>query len=144
MNDLMELIDRVYDKKISCDDEFNIEELIKYDEEMASEISEEIILDNKNQSFDDEIGETVIDQNLITSNDEGKLIIDASTKEIIGDALLNDFDKEDEKIEESNKKPFLLKKNKALKGHISLILVVFALIPVVAIALPIIFYFVYV
>ena len=144
MNDLMELIDRVYDKKISCDDEFNIEELIKYDEEMASEISEEIILDNKNQSFDDEIGETVIDQNLITSNDEGKLIIDASTKEIIGDALLNDFDKEDEKIEESNKKPFLLKKNKALKGHISLSLVVFALIPVVAIALPIIFYFVYV
>ena len=144
MNDLMELVDKVYDKRMSIDDEFNIDEMIKYDEEMASEISEEIILENKERTLGEEINETVIGQNLITSNDEDKLIIDASTKEIIGDALLNDFDKEDEKIEKSNKKPFSLKKNKALKGNISLSLVVFALVPVLVLALPIIYFFVYV
>ena len=144
MNDLMELVDKVYDKRMSIDDEFNIDELIKYDEEMASEISEEIIIENKERALGEEINETVIGQNLITSNDEDKLIIDASTKEIIGDALLNDFDKEDEKIEKSNKKPFSLKKNKALKGNISLSLVVFALVPVLVLALPIIYFFVYV
>lgn len=144
MNDLMELIDKVYDKKTSIDDDFNIEELIKYDEEMASEISEEIIAENQEKALGDEIAETVIDQNLITSTDDDKLIIDASTKEIIGDSLLNDFDKEDEKIEKSNKKPFLLKKNKALKGNISLSLVVFALVPMLVLALPIIYFFVYV
>ena len=144
MNDLMELVDKVYDKRMSIDDEFNIDEMIKYDEEMASEISEEIILENKERTLGEEINETVIGQNLITSNDEDKLIIDASTKEIIGDALLNDFDKEDEKIEKCNKKPFSLKKNKALKGNISLSLVVFALVPVLVLALPIIYFFVYV
>ena len=144
MNDLMELVDKVYDKRMSIDDEFNIDELIKYDEEMASEISEEIILENKERALGEEINETVIGQNLITSNDEDKPIIDASTKEIIGDALLNDFDKEDEKIEKSNKKPFSLKKNKALKGNISLSLVVFALVPVLVLVLPIIYFFVYV
>ena len=144
MNDLMELVDKVYDKRMSIDDEFNIDELIKYDEEMASEISEEIILENKERALGEEINETVIGQNLITSNDEDKPIIDASTKEIIGDALLNDFDKEDEKIEKCNKKPFSLKKNKALKGNISLSLVVFALVPVLVLALPIIYFFVYV
>ena len=142
INDLMELIDKVYDKRLIEEEEFNVEELMKYDEEMASEISEEIMAESKNAISGEEVND--VTENVITSNGDNSLIIDTTTKEILGDSILNDFDEEDEKVEKANKKIIPLKKNKVLKGQISFGVIGFALAPLLVVALPLIYYFVYV
>ena len=142
INDLMELIDKVCDKRKINDEEFNIEELIKYDEEMASEISDEIVAENSELIMNDEMVGNV--DNVITSDNEDNVIIDTTTKEILGESLLNDFDREDEKIEKSKEGPILFKKKKLLKGKVSAGLIAVALVPVLILSLPIIYYFVYV
>ena len=141
MNDLMELVDKVYTKEE--DESINIDELIKYDEEMASEIAEDIDENEKNEEFEETMSRENVLSNTIASSDENSLIIDAKTKGILSESLLNDFDKEDEKIIEANRKPFALKGKKALKGHISLGIIGYILAPVVVIALPILYYFIY-
>ena len=132
INDLMELVDKVCDKSINYDGEYNVEDLIKYDEEMASEISEDVIEENRSEFVNEEIKSYSEINNVITSSDDSGLVIDATTKGIIGENLLDNFDKEDKKI----------KKNKALKGNISLNFVGFALAPIIIVALPLIYFFV--
>lgn len=141
MNDLMELVDKVYNRQVESNDEFNMEEIVKYDEEMAKEISEEIMEESK-MNFIEEEEENNLISNTISSNDERGLNIDATTRNILGNNLLNDFDKSDEKIIKMNKKGFSFKKNKALKGQISFGIIAYALAPIIAILFPIIFFFV--
>ena len=141
MNDLMELVDKVYNREE--DESINMDELIRYDEEMASEIAEDIDENEKVEEFDETISKGSVLSNTIVSSGENNLIIDAKTKGILSESLLNDFDKEDEKIIEANRKPFALKGKRALKGHISLGIIGYILAPVVVIALPILYYFVY-
>ena len=141
MNDLMELVDKVYSKEE--DEQINIDELMKYDEEMASEIVEDIEEDDKTSIYEEIEPHDSAISNTIVSNDENSLIIDAKTKGILSESLLDDFDKEDEKIIEANRKPFAFKKKKALKGHISVGIIGYILAPIVVVALPILYYFIY-
>ena len=113
MNDLMELVDKVYSKEE--DEQINIDELMKYDEEMASEIVEDIEEDDKTSIYEEIEPHDSAISNTIVSNDENSLIIDAKTKGILSESLLDDFDKEDEKIIEANRKPFAFKKKRRLK-----------------------------
>lgn len=141
MNDLMELVDKVYSKEE--DEQINIDELMKYDEEMASEIVEDIEEDDKTSIYEEIEPHDSAISNTIVSSDENSLIIDAKTKGILSESLLDDFDKEDEKIIEANRKPFAFKKKKALKGHISVGIIGYILAPIVVVALPILYYFIY-
>lgn len=141
MNDLMELVDKVYSKE--DDEQINIDELMKYDEEMASEIVEDIEEDDKTSIYEEIEPHDSATSNTIVSSDENSLIIDAKTKGILSESLLDDFDKEDEKIIEANRKPFTFKKKKALKGHISVGIIGYILAPIVVVALPILYYFIY-
>lgn len=141
MNDLMELVDKVYSKEE--DEQINIDELMKYDEEMASEIVEDIEEDDKTSIYEEIEPHDSATSNTIVSSDENSLIIDAKTKGILSESLLDDFDKEDEKIIEANRKPFAFKKKKALKGHISVGIIGYILAPIVVVALPILYYFIY-
>lgn len=140
MNDLMELVDKVYNKEE--DEQINIDELMKYDEEMASEIVEGIEED-KTTIYEEIEPHDSATSNTIVSSGENSLIIDAKTKGILSESLLDDFDKEDEKIIEANRKPFAFKKKKALKGHISVGIIGYILAPIVVAALPILYYFIY-
>lgn len=140
MNDLMELVDKVYNKE---EENISIDELIKYDEEMASEISENIDETASLEEYERVLSRERVESNVITSNDESGIIIDSKTKGILSESLLEDFDKEDEKIIEVNRKPFAFRSKKALKGHISLGIIGYILAPIVVVAIPILYYFVY-
>lgn len=141
MNDLMELVEKVYNKEE--DESISIDDLIKYDEEMASEIVEDFDEDEKVEAFEEDVNSENALSNTIASREDGTLIIDTKTKGILSESLINDFDKEDKKIIEANKKPFALKNKRALKGHISLGIIGYILAPIVIIALPILYFFVY-
>lgn len=141
MNDLMELVDKVYNREE--DENINIDELIKYDEEMASEIVEDIDEECLTSEYEEIAPRDAAISNTIASSEENSLIIDTKTKGILSESLLDDFDKEDEKVIEINKRPFALKSKKALKGHINVGIIGYILAPIVVIALPILYYFVY-
>ena len=143
MNDLMELIDKTYDKNEGAEDGPSIEDLIRYDEEMASEVSEDIINENRINMYDEEIDQGASSNNIITSDEQNSLIIDATTKEILGESLLNDFDKDDESIKKGNAKSQGIKKKVVLKGHISFGIIGYILAPIIIVALPLIYYFMY-
>ena len=143
MNDLMELVDKNYDKNKNVDDGPSIDDLIRYDEEMASEVSEDSIDESKINVYNDDFDQSASMNNIITSDEQNSLVIDAATKEILGENLLDDFDKEDESIKKGNTKMKGLKKKVALKGHISFGIIGYILAPIIIVALPLLYYFVY-
>ena len=139
MNDLMELVDKAYDKRETESLDFSVEDMMKYDEEIANEISEEIIEENRMAGFA-EVEEMDNDNVTIKSDDEG-IIIDSETKNILADNILNDFDYDDKKIKSFEKKPLLLKTKRALKGNISIGIIGYILAPIILIVAPLIYYF---
>lgn len=139
MNDLMELVDKAYDKRETESLDFSVEDMVKYDEEIANEISEEIIEENRMAGFT-EVEEMDNDNVTIKSDDEG-IIIDSETKNILADNILNDFDYDDKKIKSFEKKPLLLKTKRALKGNISIGIIGYILAPIILIVAPLIYYF---
>lgn len=141
MNDLMELVDKVYNRVE--DENISMDELIKYDEEMASEIANVIVEDDEPNEYEEIESRDDSISNTIAASDENTVIIDAKTKGILSESLLENFDKEDEKIIVANKKPFAFKSKRALKGHINLGIIGYILAPIVVIALPILYFFVY-
>ena len=141
MNDLMELVDKVYNRVE--DENISMDELIKYDEEMASEIANVIVEDDEPNEYEEIESRDDSVSNTIAASDENTVIIDAKTKGILSESLLENFDKEDEKIIVANKKPFAFKSKRAFKGHINLGIIGYILAPIVVIALPILYFFVY-
>lgn len=127
MNDLMELIGTASSGR-ETDEDIDFEGLVHYDEEIASEIGEDVSQDLTDEDFLD---------NEKDLSEEG-ITIDDDTKEILSENILTNFDKEDKKTAKSGKA------GKALKGHINLGIIGYVLAPLLIIILPIIFYFVYV
>lgn len=124
MNDLMELIGTASSGR-EAEEDIDFEGLVHYDEEIASEIGEDVPQDLTDEDFLD---------NEKDLSEEG-LTIDDDTKEILSENILTNFDKEDKKT---------AKAGKTLKGHINLGIIGYVLAPLLIIILPIIFYFVYV
>lgn len=124
MNDLMELIGTASSGR-EAEEDIDFEGLVHYDEEIASEIGEDVSQDLTDEDFLD---------NEKDLSEEG-LTIDDDTKEILSENILTNFDKEDKKT---------AKAGKTLKGHINLGIIGYVLAPLLIIILPIIFYFVYV
>lgn len=143
INDLMELVDKVYDKKSFVAEYISEDELNKYDEEMANEISEEIMEENKTLVLDDMIESNNVLESVTINNDkEGGLVIDSETKAVLGDSILNDFGSEDKKIIAKEKKPGLFSGKRALKGNISIGIIGYILAPILIIVAPLLYYFI--
>lgn len=143
ISDLMELVDKVYDKKNFGNEFVSEDELNKYDEEMANEISDEIIEENKSLLLDEMIEpNAAIDSVTINNDKEEGLVIDSDTKAVLGESILNDFDSEDRKIISKGKRPGLFKGKRALKGNISIGIIGYILAPIVLIAAPLLYYFI--
>lgn len=124
MNDLMELIGTATSGR-EAEEDIDFEGLVHYDEEIASEIGEDLSQGLTDEDFLD---------NEKDLSEEG-LTIDDDTKGILSENILTNFDKEDKKT---------AKAGKTLKGHINLGIIGYVLAPLLIIILPIIFYFVYV
>lgn len=137
ISDLMELVDIVKDNNDTLNN-LTTEDILRYDEEMAKEISEEIIEENK-FNFEDlnEQKETEIFED---ENDE-EIAIDRKTKQALGESILNDFNKDDKKVLKFQKQSF--KKKKALSGHISLRLLMYLIVPIIILVIPFISYIVF-
>ena len=140
INDLMELVDKVDFK--TDEEDLNVEELTRYDEEMASEISEEIIEENRIDLLSEESEQNIKESNTIIASDKPGLIIDTTTKDILGDSILNDFDKDDSKIIRANRKFNAAKKSKLLRGNVSLGFISYILASIIVLLIPVLFYFV--
>ena len=132
MNDLIELVDKVRDKNMQVDYNVTMEDLINYDEEMAKEISEEVMEENK---FD------------FTSADADKLNMEVDidnrkppNSTMLEESLFNDFNKDDKKIIKFKKNLFGIKKKKALRGHINIGLIGLSLAPIIIVLLPTIYF----
>ena len=144
MNDLIELVEKVRDKNADVQDDITMEELVNYDEEMAKEISEEMLQENgfDIQDIDEEnekkyTGNT---NNESMNIDEG-ITIDDETNDILQESVLNDFNKQDKKIVKFKKYAFGFKKKRALNGHINLGMIAYAIVPVVIIVVPVLVFF---
>lgn len=144
MNDLIELVEKVRDKNADVQDDITMEELVNYDEEMAKEISEEMLQENgfDIQDIDEEnekkyTGNT---NNESMNIDEG-ITIDDETNDILQESVLNDFNKQDKKIVKFKKNAFGFKKKRALNGHINLGMIAYAIVPVVIIVVPVLVFF---
>ena len=148
MNDLIELVDKVRDKKYSISDDISMEELINYDEELAKEISDEIMEENRFDfsSIDsNEIQKEADKVDKVKFNDDyddENITIDRETNDMLQDSLFNDFNKSDKKIVKFKKNIFGLKKKKALKGHIRVGLLAYAIAPILIILLPLLVFFI--
>ena len=148
MNDLIELVDKVRDKNYSISDDISMEELINYDEELAKEISDEIMEENRFDfsSIDsNEIQKEADKVDKVKFNDDyddENITIDRETNDMLQDSLFNDFNKSDKKIVKFKKNIFGLKKKKALKGHIRVGLLAYAIAPILIILLPLLVFFI--
>lgn len=149
MNDLMELVDKVRDRNQIDNLDVTLEDLINYDEEMAKEISEEMIEENKydfagadsdEQSKSIETDMSGNNSDELMEDDEEDITMDDETNEVLKESLFNNFNKEDKKIIKFNKNIFGMKKKKALKGHISIGLIGLSLAPILLILLPTIYF----
>lgn len=148
MNDLIELVDKVRDKNTNADYNISMEDLIDYDEEMAKEISEEVMEENRFDftSVDDEkINKRVEIDNRKSLNsslyeDDESTTIDDETKGALEESLFNDFNKDDKKIIKFKKNIFGVKKKKTLKGHINIGLIGLSLAPIILVLLPTVFF----
>lgn len=146
MNDLMEIVDKVRDKNNHIDYDVTLEDLINYDEEMAKEISEEVMEENKYDftSIDaDNVNKEMEIENKKqkdSATDEDSIEIDDETNDILEESLFNDFNKDDKKIIKFKKNIFGIKKKKALKGHINIGLIGLSLAPIILILLPTLYF----
>ena len=148
MNDLIDLVDKVRDKNVQIAYDVTMEDLINYDEEMAKEISEEVMEENKFDftSVDTEKlnKEAEIDNrkppNNSTYEDDESITIDEDTKGMLEESLFNDFNKDDKKIIKFKKNLFGMKKKKALKGHINIGLIGLSIAPIILVLLPTIYF----
>ena len=144
MNDLMEIVDKVRDKNCHIDYDVTLEDLINYDEEMAKEISEEVMEENKYDftSIDaDNVNKEIENKKQKDSaTDEDSIEIDDETNNILEESLFNDFNKDDKKIIKFKKNIFGIKKKKALKGHINIGLIGLSLAPIILILLPTLYF----
>lgn len=151
MNDLMELVDKVRDKNQLDSYDVTLEDLINYDEEMAKEISEEMIEANKYDFIGEDPDEhrksieldmsKNQDDDMIEEDDEN-ITMDDETNDMLKESLFNDFDKDDKKIIKFKKNIFGMKKKKALKGHINIGLIGLSLAPILLVLLPTIYFIV--
>ena len=143
MNDLIELVDKVRDKTCEMSDDIAIEDLVDYDEEMANEVSEEIMRENgfDFQTIDEEKAIKDIGKNGDLFDDDENVTIDKETNDMLQESVFNDFNRDDKKIVKFKKNVFGLKKKRALKGHINLGLIGYAVAPVIIIAVPVIVFF---
>lgn len=147
INDLMELIDIAREKTIKKED-FDLEAIAKYDEELANEISEEIIENNREREFYaaefiEEPGYVIKNEkpSYIENNKEPVIDIDTTTKNIINDILFDSFDEPKDKKILKFKKPFdFFTKKHAMKAHISLDLIRYIMSPIAMIAIPLLYY----
>ncbi len=144
ISDLIELVDKVYDKKFLMNEYVSEDELNKYDEEMANEISEEIMEENRAMVIDDIIESNDVLDSVTLNNDKKEgLIIDSETRAVLGDNILDDFESEDKKIISKGKKLTLFKGKRALKGNICIGIIGYILVPIVIIAAPLLYYFIF-
>lgn len=134
ISDLMELVDIVKDKNENLNS-FTTEDILRYDEEMAKEISEDIIEENK-FNFED-----LNDQNereIFENEKDEEITIDEKTKQVLGESILNDFNKDNKKVLKFQKSSF--KKKKALSGHIRLGLLMYLIVPIIVLIIPFAYY----
>lgn len=143
MNDLIELVDKVRDNAGNTQDNISMEDLIDYDEDMANEISEEIMNENgfDFQMIDEGKSENDIAEKNDMLDDDENVTIDKETNDMLQESVFNDFNKNDKKIVKFKKNVFGLKKKRALKGHINLGLIGYAVAPIVIIAVPLVIFF---
>jgi hypothetical protein len=146
MNDLMELIDKARDNEDIESYDVSVDDLMNYDEEIAKEISEEIMEENKfdMSNIDEDEYEKVVETGYNKRVDEEDISMDDETKDMLKESLFNDFNKEDKKILKFQKKAFGLKKKKALKGHINVGIIGLSLAPILLILLPTLYFILYV
>ena len=152
MNDLIELVDKVRDKSYNITDDITMEELINYDEELANEISDEIMEENRFdfssidanevQKEADKVGGSKSNIDYGDDCDDENITIDRETNDMLQDSLFNDFNKDDKKIVKFKKNIFGLKKKRALKGHIRVGLLAYAVAPILIILLPLLVFFI--
>ncbi|MBQ2204552.1 MAG: hypothetical protein II411_01500 [Lachnospiraceae bacterium] len=140
LNDLLELIDKVRDK--SFNDKIDFEALNAYDEEIANEISKELIesatIDFSNEDVADL--QKSFEKVEKPSVYEDKVIMDDNTRDIIAETLYDDFDKNDRKVVRFDKKKIKLKPKKVLSGHIRLGNIYNVFMPIAMISIPVLFY----
>lgn len=144
MNDLIELVEKVRDKNADVQDDITMEELVNYDEEMAKEISEEMLQENgfDIQDIDEENEKKYTgNTNNESMNIDEDITIDDETNDILQESVLNDFNKQDKKIVKFKKNAFGFKKKRALNGHINLGMIAYAIVPVVIIVVPVLVFF---
>lgn len=146
MNDLMELIDKARDNVDMETYDVSVDDLMNYDEEIAKEISEEIMEENRfdMSNIDEAEYEKIAEIGYNKRIDDESITIDEEAKDMLQESLLNDFNKEDKKILKFQKNAFGLKKKKALKGHINVGIIGLSLAPILLILLPALYFIFYV
>ena len=146
MNDLMELIDKARGNEDLEAYDVSVDDLMNYDEEIAKEISEEIMEENRFDisNIDEEEYKKYIEPSYNKRKNDEDLTIDEDTKDALQESLFNDFDKEDKKILKFQKNVFGMKKKKALKGHINVGMIGLSLAPILLILLPTLYFILYV
>ena len=149
MNDLMELVDKARDKKYTITDDITMDELIDYDEELAKEVSDEIMEENRFDFTSVDANEVAKEMNTTINNmdsndnfEDESITMDRETNNMLQESLFNDFNRDDKKIVKFKKNVFGLKKKKALKGHIKVGLLAYAIAPLLIILLPVIVFFI--
>lgn len=151
INDLLELVDTVRDRRVMNRQYVDEEALTAYDEEnalvMQEELQQEMIsnseyLDNVEMQNDmiDNVA-NVVNFNNLESRDIP--IIDRNTRSILQDELLEKFDDEIENKVTKKKKILDFKPKKVLGGHISFEILKKLVIPFACVIIPITFCLLY-
>lgn len=145
INDLIDLVDIVRDRKKDAIKEIDAEALSAYDEEIVSEMEnltdDEINVEEYEESYP-------ADMTKITKNDgQMDIVMDKNTSDMLKDELFDNFDEEDmagdKKIIKFKKKMFNVQKKKALNGHIAVNAFKTAIIPFACLIVPMLFYLLY-
>lgn len=147
MNDLMELIDKARDNTDLDTYDVSADDLMNYDEEIAKEISEEMMEENRfdmTSIGEDEYKKYIDVGDSSEEDSEENITMDEETKDALKDSLFNDFNKEDKKILKFQKNAFGVKKKKALKGHINVGMIGLSIAPILLILLPALYFILYV
>lgn len=134
INDLMELIDSVKTPRIKDLSKMNYDDLKEYDENMAFDLAESTIDEN----YLDYGNPEDIDEEEVFKD----ISIDDETKDLLGESLLSDFDKEDKKIIKFSKQKNKKMKKKFFNAHIKLDFACYVLVPLFLVAIPIMYFFI--
>ena len=138
MNDLLSLVERVRDKKDDKPYDYDAESLHEYDEMLADELSSEMSCELTDEIITSEVSNEIIEDNKELLFDK-ELVVDDETSAYLGDELYEDFNKDDKKILKFHKK-IGKKKKKAFNAHININFICYIITPIVLVLIPILYY----